>query len=68
MRLNIRKTYEADRSVTDRMKDGGPEVYDAEVLQNFFNQITIEVKWRQAIGRVGPNVPVPIASTLRYGT
>ncbi len=41
MRLNIRKTYEADRSVTDRMKDGGPEVYDAEVLQNFFNQITI---------------------------
>lgn len=51
VRLNIRKSYEGERSLFERMRDAGPEVYDAEVLQNFFDQIVVEVKRRQAIGR-----------------
>lgn len=49
VRLTIRKSYEGGRTVLARVTDRGPEVYDAEVLQEFFNQILVEVKRRQAM-------------------
>ncbi len=49
IRLVIRKSYESRLRFSDRLSDKGPEVYDPEVIQELFNQVTVEVKRRQAI-------------------